>query len=463
MLSEATMIKVPDYTASPRQTIFHTSTAFERFYGGAAGGGKTAAIVAEAVTVCLEYPGHHAYLFRRTYEDTKNTLKKEVEKQCREYINAGQLVWRERDKAFYFNNESVIYLRYYDHESDFNHYQGAEIHFLGIDELTQLYESWYDNLVGRVRSDNADRPLRVVAAANPGGVGHGWVKTRFIDAAEPEKLVEDVRQYVRKDGTIENITTTRMYIPATVEDHPSDAFKASYKRSLLTMADPKKREAYLYGNWDLFAGQAFNEWRRHLHVVEPFVIPDHWPKWMAYDYGRGTFAGAVWLTRNPENGRIYVYREYYVTGKGPKAQAREMHQLEQTHEQLPVRLADPSLWKHIANADDGKTIADRFTEEGMIFQPANNDRLQGVTAVHEALQIADDGLPHLQVFSNCVHLIRTLPSLVVDDKRPEDVDTTGEDHLYDALRYGLVNERPAGRDDDSDPEPGPFDDGGYYD
>ena len=160
---------------------------------------------------------------------------------------------------------------------------------LGIDELTQFYESWYDNLVGRVRSDDPDKPLTVFAAGNPGGVGHGWVKTRFIDAAPPEQIIYDKRPYVKRDGSIDYIETTRMFIPATLEDHPSASFRQSYMRSLLTMADLKKREAYLYGNWDLFAGQAFSEWRRHLHVVEPFNIPDHWPRWMAYDYGRGTY------------------------------------------------------------------------------------------------------------------------------------------------------------------------------
>lgn len=458
------IVKVPDYTASPRQTLFHTSTAFERFYGGAAGGGKTAALVAEAVTRCLEYAHYAAYLFRRTYEDTKKTLMREINKQCREYIKDGNMIFRPQEKGYYFTaTESWIYLCYYNHEDDFNHYQGSEIHMLGIDELTQFYESWYDNLVGRVRSDDPDKPLTVFAAGNPGGVGHGWVKTRFIDAAPPEQIIYDKRPYVKRDGSIDYIETTRMFIPATLEDHPSASFRQSYMRSLLAMSDLKKREAYLYGNWDLFAGQAFSEWRRHLHVVEPFSIPDHWPRWMAYDYGRGTYAGAVWLARDPISQRIYLYREYYVSGKGPRIQAREMKQLEQSNEQLPVRLADPSLWKHIANADDGKTIADRFEEEGINFTPANNDRLQGVTAVHEALSLASDGLPYLQVFSNCVHFIRTLPSLVVDTKRPEDVDTTGEDHLYDALRYGLVNERkPAAEDSVPQSDSGLFSDGGYY-
>ena len=269
------IVKVPDYTASPRQTLFHTSTAFERFYGGAAGGGKTAALVAEAVTRCLEYDHYAAYLFRRTYEDTKKTLMREIDKQCRAYIKDGNMIFRSQEKGYYFTaTESWIYLCYYNHEDDFNHYQGSEIHMLGIDELTQFYESWYDNLVGRVRSDDPDKPLTVFAAGNPGGVGHGWVKTRFIDAAPPEQIIYDKRPYVKRDGSIDYIETTRMFIPATLEDHPSASFRQSYMRSLLTMADPKKREAYLYGNWDLFAGQAFSEWRRHLHVVEPFNIPD---------------------------------------------------------------------------------------------------------------------------------------------------------------------------------------------
>jgi hypothetical protein len=280
----------------------------------------------------------------------------------------------------------------------------------------------------------------VVAAGNPGGVGHGWVKNRFIDPAEPEKVIVDVRPYTKRDGTTEYVETTRIFIPATLEDHPSSSFRQSYLRSLLAMSDPKKREAYLYGNWDIFAGMAFSEWRHHLHVVPPFQVPEHWPRWMGYDYGRGTFAAGVWFTRDPRTQRIFMYREYYVTGQGPKVQAQEIQALETRGEDLRLRYADPSIWKHIANADDGKTIAARMEEGGLYFQPANNDRLAGVTAWHEALAPLDDGLPGLQVFSNCTNFIRTFPSLVVDAKRPEDVDTTGEDHLYDAGRYALIND-----------------------
>lgn len=434
-------IRVPDYDASERQTIFHTSPAFERFYGGAAGGGKTAAIVAESVTRCLEHKDYAVYLFRRTHEDTKKTLKREIDKQCKEYIKSGHMVYKSQEKGYYFyKTESWIYLCYYDHEDDFNHYQGAEIHMLGIDELTQFYESWYDNLVGRVRSDDHTKPLTVVAAGNPGGVGHGWVKSRFIDPNEPEQLITDVRPYVKKDGTTEYIETTRMFIPATLEDHPSESFRQSYLRSLLTMSDEKKREAYLYGNWSLFAGQAFSEWRPHLHIIPPFAIPEHWIKWHAYDYGRSTFAAGLWFTKDPNTGRIYIFREYYETGKGPTVQGQEMNLLDK-HENISTKLADPSIWNHKANADTGETIAVYFEKEKRNYQPANNDRLQGKNAWHEALSIAEDGLPKLQVFANCVNLIRTLPSLVHDKNRVEDVDTTGEDHLYDAGRYGLVNQK----------------------
>lgn len=429
-------IDVPDYKASDRQTKFHQSTAFETLYGGAAGGGKTAAIVAEAVTYAIEHPKARIYIFRKTIPELKQSVVPEIYKQCADFINIAKgMAYNAQDRVFTFNNGSILQLAYLETTADMYRYQSAEMHLLLIDELTHFTQEEYEYLKTRVRS-TGEYPLKVMAATNPGNIGHAWVKTYFIDIATPETI------YTDKNGN------TRMFIPAKVSDHPSEAFRNTYSKQLSSLHDPNLRRALLEGDWDIFAGQAFEEWRRETdegkpwHVVQPFVIPAHWTKWFAYDWGFNTYAAGLWLAIDPGTARIYVYREFYET-KMPASKQAEVINSWTGEEQLSMKLADPSLWKQIANAETGETVAAIFERAGLIFQPANNDRKAGKNAIHESLAPQADGIPRLQVFSSCVNFIRTIPNLPVDQNRLEDIDTRAEDHLYDCLRYGLMNQRPS--------------------
>jgi hypothetical protein len=300
--------------------------------------------------------------------------------------------------------------------------------------LTHFTEDEYTYLKTRVRS-TGQHPLKVMGATNPGNVGHGWVKRYFIDIAPPETI------YTDKTGN------TRQFIPARVTDHPSEEFIKTYSQGLNAIADPNLRRALLDGDWDIFAGQAFDEWRREdetgkpYHVITPFAIPTHWTRWFAYDWGYNTFAAGVWLAKDPSTDRTYLYREFYETQMSVSKQAEIISNWD-SDERISMRLADPSLWKQIGNAETGETIARIFERANLIFQPANNDRKAGKNAVHEALAPKPDGTPGLQVFSSCVNFIRTFPNLPIDLNKPEDIDTRAEDHLYDALRYGLMNQRP---------------------
>jgi len=433
----ATTVKVPDYTASDRQTKFHTSTAFETLYGGAAGGGKTAALVAEAVTYGMKFPKSRIYIFRKTIPELKQSVIPEIYRQCADFINLAKgMHYNSQDRTFVFNNGSIIQLAYLENPADMYRYQSAEIHLLLIDEVTHFTQEQYEFLKTRVRS-TGKRPLKVMAATNPGNIGHAWVKSYFIDIAPPETI------YTDKQGN------TRQFIPAKVSDHPDADFRDTYTRQLQSISDTNLRRAYLDGDWDIFAGQAFEEWRRDdedgkpYHVVRPFEIPKHWVKWFAYDWGYNSFAAGVWLAKDPSSERIYLYREFYEHAMSASVQAETIFMLD-SDDTIRMRLADPSLWKQIGNAETGETIAAIFQRSNLIFQPANNDRKAGKNAVHEALAPMADGLPGLQVFSSCVNFIRTFPNLPVDINRIEDVMTKGvEDHLYDALRYGLMNQRPA--------------------
>lgn len=428
------VVKVPEYEPSERQTKFHTSLAFETLYGGAAGGGKTAALVAEAITYALQYPKSRTYIFRRTTPELKQSVVPEFYKQVADYMNIAKGVkFNSQDSVFIFTNGSIIQLAYLETNADMYRYQSAEIHLLLLDELTHFTMEQYEFLKTRVRS-GTKQPLKIMAATNPGGIGHAWVKTYFIDISPPETL------YTDSNGN------SRIFIPAKVTDHVSQEFIDSYSKVLNSISDPNLRRAYRDGDWDIFAGQAFEEWKREkdglpYHVVSPFQIPAHWTKWMAYDYGYNTFAAGVWLAADPVTNRIILYREFYeskmVTGK----QAEVMHMME-SGELITMHLADPSIWKAVGNAETGELISKIFQNHGLIFQPANNDRKAGKAAIHEALAPQADGLPRLQVFSSCVNFIRTFPNLPVDINRPEDIDTRSEDHLYDALRYGIMNQRP---------------------
>lgn len=435
-----TKIKVPDYTPSDRQIKFHKSTAFETLYGGAAGGGKTAAIVAEAITYGLRHPKSRIYIFRKTIPELKQSVVPEIYKQCADYINIGKgMVYNGQDRTFVMTNGTTIQLAYLETTADMYRYQSAEMHLLLIDELTHFTQEEYEFLKTRVRTAGT-QPLKVMAATNPGNIGHAWVKSYFIDIVEPETIFTD------KQGN------SRMFIPAKVSDHPDKNFRETYTRQLSGLSDPNLRKAYLDGDWDIFAGQAFEEWRREqdgepYHVVTPFNIPQHWSKWFAYDWGYNTFAAGVWLARDPMTNRVYLYREFYEHALPASKQAEKIIMYSQG-ENVSMYLADPSLWKHIGNADTGETVASIFEKSDLYFQPANNDRRAGKNVIHELLAPQADGMPGIQIFSNCVNFIRTFPNLPVDINRPEDIDTRSEDHLYDALRYGLMHARPG-----EEPEP----------
>lgn len=441
MSQDLKTVKVPDYTASERQAKFHTSVADEKLYGGAAGGGKTAAIVAEAITIALEYPGIPVNLFRRTIPELKATILPEIQKQAGGYIRAGHMKWQGQDRKFILSSGSQLILNYLDNDNDIYRYQGAEMPIIGVDELTQFPMAWIEYLLTRNRTSNPEWPVMFMAGTNPGGIGHGWVKSRFIDPVAPETI-----NHIDLD---DGHTRTRVFIPAKVDDHPIEKFREDYSRTLAAISDPQLRRALKDGDWDVFAGQVFKEFSRNTHVVDPFTIPAHWQRWRAMDHGNNNSVG--WFAQDPASERIYMYREYRETEyKKIGEKARNIKQFE-AGESMSYGLADPSIWASgQGNHALGKSIAQIYADEGVSWMPANNDRKAGLDTVHEYLGIAKDGLPKLQFFSTCVSIIKTLPSLPYDKNKVDDVDTKADDHDYDMLRYGLMVHAKPKEDEDDD-------------
>lgn len=336
--------------------------------------------------------------------------------------------WKGQDRKFVLRNGSEIILNYLDNDNDIYRYQGSEMPIIGVDELTQFPQAWIEYLLTRNRTSNDNWPVMFMAGTNPGGIGHGWVKARYIDPMPPESILTQELD----DGH----QVTRIFIPAKVTDHPNAKFREDYSRKLSAISDPQLRRALRDGDWDVFAGQVFKEFSRNTHVIDPFQIPAHWQKWRCMDYGNNN--SVFWLTQDPQTERIFVYREYRTTEfTDIKTKARNIKQFE-AGEDLAYGLADPSIWGGAGDHNTGKSVAQMFLDEGVKWIPANNDRRAGVAVVHDWLAVANDGLPRMQIFSTCISLIRTLPSLPYDKNRVDDVDTKADDHDYDALRYGLM-------------------------
>lgn len=465
-----------DYTPTPKQAEAHTTYADETLYGGAAGGGKSRFVRAEALAFALEVPGSATLILRRTFPDLARPggmipkLLEEVPRELGTY-NATEHRWTLR-------NGSTIDLGYLASDTDVVNYQGAEFQLIIVDEATQQTEHRYRYLLsrlrasGRVKARMAElgyRP-RAILTANPGGVGHAWVKSRFIDPApagqvwRPTPTADDPRP------------GSRVFIPARVEDNPhvDDGYVDQ-----LDKLDTDTRRALKYGDWDVYAGQRFRDFRRDVHVIDPEDLPlslGGIVRGVGVDYGLDAPYAALWGARLAD-GLIVVYREHYTAGLTPEEQALAILDLEAPGERVPGRpipvALDPSTWArnphHSAKAGPGVTrigdttdqpppgsIAAKYREHlGQAVVKARNDRLAGVALVADKLRVRADGLPRLLVYSTCRNLIRTLPALPRDPKRPEDVDTKAEDHAYDALRYlvDLLEQHTPPTDGETDPLP----------
>jgi hypothetical protein len=453
-------INLPDYTPSKRQIKFHTSIAFETLYGGAAGGGKTAALCAEAITAAIEQEDTHVYVFRRTLKELKQSVYNEVMSQIAGYQNLPSsrkatmyngrkltITYNGADSKFNFSNGSFIQLAYLDSVADRYNYMSAEIHVLLIDELTHFLEDDYEYLKTRVRSKE-ERRLRIMACTNPGNVGHGWVKNRFIKSKDPKVLYEpEVPYYDKKTGN------SRVFIPAKVTDHPSAQFKRSYLKVLNAIADEQLRKALRDGDWDVFEGQVYTEWNRDLHIIRD--LPTWYDnegnkndvlsvskKYVGFDWGYNDYACAIWLAVPPEgiNGmkHIYVYREIYERQKAPTWWAEQIASITKD-EPIEYLILPHDCFSHLGG---NQTIARTFSDYGLTHLRADSmshaAKLHRQALLHQLLATSKDDKPYLMFHTNVANTIRTLPDLPYSDTKPEEISEKSEDHAFDALTYGLM-------------------------
>lgn len=452
---------VISYKPTPKQAMFHASKANEILYGGAAGGGKTKALVMDALFRCLQNPGTTAVIFRRTYQELKDTdIKEAMESypsEIAKYV-AGNYEYR-------LINGSKILFRHCENVADKNKYRGMEIQYLYFDELTSFEQEIYDFIKTRLRAKKSLGVVPIVrSASNPGDIGHSWVKKMFVDAG-PYMSIQVQKVYSQALHKTKIVRT--QYIPALATENPfitdDYIFELEQKPEAL-------RRALLNGDWDSFEGQVFKEFvndpahykdRLWTHVVEPFPIPDDWPRYFSFDWGYSDPFACQWWAMSPgttgTGGVAYLYKEWY--GCVPKKAdtgleltpqqimdgilEREQEEAEKNIKIL--RVADPSIF----DRSHGESIADKMAPgfygrtRGIVFDPADNTRLSGKMEVHERLRFDETGHPKMYIFSTCDDWIRTVPNLPYSTKKSgarkhEDIDTDAEDHDYDATRYFLM-------------------------
>ncbi len=436
------------------QTRFLAATEQEVLYGGAAGGGKSYSLVADPVRY---FANAHArmLLVRRSTEELRELIS--VSKQLYPQAIPG-IRFMERDKTWVAPNGATLWMSYLDRDDDVMRYQGQAFNWIGFDELTQWPTPYAWNYMrSRLRATKASGlPLYMRATSNPGGPGHQWVKKHFIDPSVPDKPFwatdenGEVIKWPKGHSREGEPLFKRKFIPATLFDNPYLSEDGMYEANLLSLPEHQRRQL-LEGDWDINEGAAFPEFSRRIHVVDPFDIPSNWVRFRACDYGYGSYTGVVWLAVVPGSEQLVVYRELYVSKIIATDLADMILDIERD-EKVRYGVLDSSLWHN--RGDTGPSLAEQMIIRGCRWRPADRSkgsRVAGKNELHRRLQVDEfTEEPRLVIFSNCTNLISQLPSIPLDKRNPEDVDTNSEDHLYDALRYGIMT-RPRSNIFDFDP------------
>lgn len=412
-------IKINPY---PRQIEFFKSKARYIAYGGARGGGKSWAARMKAVLLAIRYEGIQILLLRRSLKELRENHVLPLQKILKDAAH-----FSEMNKEFTFPNGSRIVLGYCSTESDVLQYQGQAYDVIFLEEATQFTELQFRTFTESNRSSGQMKekfPPRMYFTCNPGGVGHNWVKRLFID-----------KVYIGKEKP-ENYH----FIKSTVYDNSYlMQNNPEYVENLENLPDARKR-AMLYGDWDAFEGQYFEEFNQEVHVCDAFEIPLHWDKYVSLDYGLDMLA-VYWYTLDSQ-GNAFVYREFCEPNLIISDACKRILSL--TKEEVKTFYAPPDLWNR--RQDTGKSAAEVFQENGIFLTKSNNDRVQGWYNVKEWLQVIkvkdeqtgeEKDSTRLKIWKNCATLIKNLPLLQHDDKKPNDVANDPHEitHSPDALRY----------------------------
>ena len=422
------------------QTAFVESQVFEVVYGGARGGGKTDAALGDFAFHAREHESAaRGLLVRRSRVALEPTITRA--KQIYRPFGAR---WEEAKSRFTWPSGAVLYFRYLDRDADADIYQGHDYTRVYVEELTQFADPRaIDKLKATLRSA-AGVACGFRATCNPGGPGHNWVKARYIDPG-PWVLTEEDR-------------LARIFIPAKLADNPKLAESDRlYVARLRQSGSEQLVRAWLDGDWNVIEGAFFDKWSAR-NIVRPFAVPPRWTRLRSFDWGYAAPFSVGWwaVVSDPYDaggeapiprGALVRYREWYGSNGRPNeglrldAEAVAAGILERENgEAIRLAVADPSIFRQ----DGGPSIGERMRRAGVGFRPADNTRVGKAGALSgwdqlRARIVGEAGAPMLYVFDTCRHFIRTVPVLQHDPARPEDLDTTAEDHVADEARYACLS------------------------
>jgi len=445
------VIRLPDYVPSERQTKFHQSTAFEVFFGGAAGPGKSTALCGDAINAALRYPGHRVFFFRKSLVTLRQGTLPALMQQLAPYNNVPDnakatlpdgrpltIKYNGANSVFNFSNGSFIQFAYLRTLADIYNYSSIEMHLLLFDELTQFTEQEYEFLKTRVRSGDVGRPLQVKSASNPGDIGHNFVKERFIESIDPAVHYEPEVSYEEQfydEDTQENYSRSRVFIPAFVGDNPNQQIRQEYRRNLNAIKDPQLRLALLKGDWNTFMGRVYTEWDNDLHVIP--TLPrglklEDCSIYIGFDWGYHDPAVATWFAYAPENElgvrHLYAYREIHETGKTPKWWAKKIADIIK-NEPIEYMILPHDCFSHLGG---NQTIASTFDDQDVPYVRADSmshaAKMHRIALMHDLLSPAEDDIQYLQYVQTCANNIRTIPTLPYSKSRPEEIDDKAQDH-----------------------------------
>lgn len=419
-------------------------------YGGAMGGGKSYWLRWKLVKFLVKWAkdGHTGVevgLFCEDYPALKDRQISKIAKEFPSWLGTFHADHKEHGKCYILSPDYGAGIIKFRNLDDPSKYQSAEFAAIAVDELTKNVYETFEDLRNRLRWTGID-DVHFIAGTNPGGIGHAWVKQYFLDRDFPEEESE-----AKEFG----------YVQALAQDNPH--LSETYIAQLESLS-PEKRRAFLEGDWDIFKGQYFTEWRKDIHVCEPFEIPTDWKLVLWGDYGYSKPSAVYWVAVSPE-GKLYMYRELYSVGFTYKALTEEIIEMTPENELFRLHYAvfDPAIWQKKGENDQGISGAERMKSrwrelmkernrtrpidlpplpQELTLKRGNNERVLGWNMLREYLKpyVEEDIVTaKLQVFPQCKDYIRTLPALVYDKNKVEDVDTDGEDHGPDASRYGVMD------------------------
>tara|TARA_A100001201_G_scaffold13836_1_gene16874 strand:+ start:222 stop:1997 length:1776 start_codon:yes stop_codon:yes gene_type:complete len=405
------------------QTEFLAAGEKDVLYGGAAGGGKSFAMIVDPLRYCHK-KAHRALILRRSMPELREMIDKSRELYPQAFPGAK---FREVEKLWNFPSGAKVEFGFLERDADVYRYQGQAYSWIGFDEITHLpTEFSWNYLASRLRTTDPEIQTYLRCTANPGGVGAHWVKKRYIEPNEANK------SFLGSDGL------TRKFIPAKLADNPYLANDGVYEQMLKSLP-PIQRRQLLEGNWEVAEGAAFVEFDPDVHIITPFEIPLPWERVKGIDYGYASESCCLWGTIDVNDGTLIIYRELYRKGLTGEELGTIIGDMELVDPFSVPGVLDTAAWAKTGTT--GPTVGEALVRAGHKLRRADKNRIQGKIQIHEFLKVRENGRPKLQIFNTCPNLIRELQSIPLSKTNPEDVDTHASDHAYDALRY-MIMSRP---------------------